>query len=219
MANYGDRHIAGYVAVAAIVLLIVLAVFGSKIFVTSVVPTSSVQNGQFTQVGLASLSSPFYSDYTITPAVLSGTTQYVNGSAVYSAAVNQTIYGGTDLQATIVFQLSGYVGSLQLTPLSVFNDSSLINSSVFGVSSLNIVTYTGGQKVYANNAVILGNELQTGSLSAGQYAIEVETHFNGKVVMPKTAEDVELFKLDGQLSGTSTTGATAFNNFAFDVKS
>ncbi len=218
MANYGDRHIAGYVAVAAIVLLIVLAVFGSKIFVTSVAPVSA-QNGQFTEVGLASLSSPFYSDYTITPAVLSGTTQYVNGSAVYSAAVNQTIYGGTNLQATIVFQLSGNVGSLQLTPLSVFNDSSLINSSVFGVSSLSIVTYTGGQQVYADNAVILGNALQTGALGAGQYALEVETHFNGKVVMPAAAKDIELFKLDGQLSGTSTTGATAFNNFAFDVKS
>ena len=216
---YQDKHVAGYVAVGAIVLVIVLVMFGGKIFVTSVASTSSVQNGQFTQVGLASLSSPFYSDFAITPAVLSGTTQYVNGSAVYNAAVNQTIYGGTSLLGTVVIQLSGAVGSLQLTPLSVFNDSSLINSSVFGITSLDIVTYTGGQQVYADNAVILGKALQTGALGAGQYALEVNTHFNGKVVMPAAAKDIELFKLDGQLTGTSTTGAAAFNNFAFNVKS
>ncbi len=181
----------------------------------SAVPTTF--NGEYTLFGMANnqLQSPFYSEYQITPAVLSGSA-YKNGSAVFDIAVNSTVNPSSQL-ATVVFQLSGGVQAMQLTPTADFNTSAISSSDIV-IPSVEIVEYPSGQVVFGPEPMTIGQSLTTGSLGAGEYALEITT----KNIQPITLSGAHtvaagLFDLGTQLT-SSSSGATSSSNFVFAWK-
>ncbi len=175
---------------------------------------SVANNGEYTEFGVANsqLQSPFYSLYAITPAKLSGNS-YVNGSAVFAIATNSTYNPNTEL-ATIVFQLSGPVSSMQLTATPNFNNSAITSSEII-VPSVEIVSYPSNQIVFGPEAMTIGQTLDTGAIPAGQYALEITTQNTAPITLKGASTVVAgLFKLGTQLV-TSSTGVTSSSNFAF----
>lgn len=211
-----DRSVVMYAVVILVGIAALVYIFNATGLIhpitTSVsVPTSF--NGEYTQFGLANsqLQSPFYSEYAISAAALSNNV-YKNGSAVFSIGVNSTENPSTQL-ATIVFQLSGGVQSIQLTPTANFNNSAIKSSDIV-IPSVEIVGYPSNQIVFGPEPMTIGQSLTTGAIGPGEYALEITTQNIAPITLKGSGTVVAgLFNLGTQLT-TSSTGATSSSNFA-----
>ena len=216
MAN--DRSVVWSLAAVLLIVAVVVWLFEQGGFIHAAVPSLSVpsvtNNGEYTEFGVANsqLVSPFYSLYTITPAKLANNVEQ-NGSALFTIATNSTYNPNTEL-ATIVFQLSGPVSSMQITPTPNFNNSAITSSDII-VPSVEIVSYPSNQIVFGPESMTIGQTLDTGAIPAGQYALEVTTENTAPITLKGASTVVAgLFKLGTQLV-TSSSGVVSSSNFAF----
>jgi hypothetical protein len=219
-----DRSITStaFYALGAIAFLVAILFFVGVLKLPSVSTVPPViSNGAFYQVGVANanLQNGFVSQYAITPAVLNTQgSAYVNGSAVYTVAVNSTTYPNVDPSQTavIVLGLNGGVNGQSLSATTNFNNSAISSSDISANYAL--VDYLSGQTAVFSTLPLTGAAINLGPLNGGEYALEIQTTLLSPVTLKGTSTvTAGLFNLNDVLS-TSNTGATQIKNFAFAWK-